>query len=49
MGDKFFNVIGSIVIVGMVTALVYPGRQTASVIKSAGDAFSGSLKVAEGI
>lgn len=49
MGDKFFNVIGSIVIIGLVTALVYPGRQTPAVIDALGGAFQGSLRVAEGI
>lgn len=37
-----------IVAVAMVTTLILPGRQTASVIKAGGDAFSGALRTAQG-
>lgn len=33
---------------GLVTALVLPGRQTASVLKAGGQAISGWTKVAQG-
>lgn len=36
----------AIVGVGAITALVLPGRQSAQVIKAAGNAFSGSLGTA---
>lgn len=46
MGKSIQNVAVLIVGVGMITALVLPGRQTAQVIKAAGGAFQGSLKTA---
>lgn len=36
----------AIVMVGAITALVLPGRQSAQVIQAAGNAFSGSLGTA---
>jgi hypothetical protein len=35
-----------IVAIGMITALVLPGRQTAQVLKAAGGVFQGSLNTA---
>lgn len=35
-----------IVAIGLVTALVLPGRQTAQVLKAAGSVFKGSLDTA---
>lgn len=47
MGDKAFNVIGSIVTVALVTTIV--SRPTsAQVIRSMGDAFAGSIRAALG-
>lgn len=47
MGDKFFNVLGAIVTVALVTAIV--SRPTsAAVIRAMGDAFSGSIRAALG-
>lgn len=47
MGDKAFNVIGSIVTVALVTTIV--SRPTsATVIRSMGDAFAGSIRAALG-
>lgn len=47
MGDKFFNVITSIVTVALVTTIVaHP--QSANVISAMGSAFTGSLRAAEG-
>jgi len=46
-GDKFFNVLGSIVTVALVTTIV--SRPTsASVIRAMGDAFAGSIRAALG-
>lgn len=42
------QVLMGIITVGLVTTLILPGRQTATVIKAAGSAFSGSLKTAMG-
>lgn len=47
MGDKAFNILGSIITVALVTTIV--SRSTsATVIKSMGDAFSGSIRAALG-
>jgi hypothetical protein len=47
MGDRFFNVLGAIVTVALVTTIV--SRPTsATVIKSMGDAFAGSIRAALG-
>jgi hypothetical protein len=48
VGDKLFNVLGSIVILAIVTTLVLPGRQTVGVINASGNAFSGGLRAAMG-
>lgn len=48
MGDKLFNVLGSIVLLAIVTTLVLPGRQTPAVINAAGGAFTGGLRAAMG-
>lgn len=48
MGDKLFNVLGSIVVLAIVTTLVLPGRQTGTVIREGGNAFSGALRAAMG-
>lgn len=48
MGDKLFNVLGSIVVLAIVTTLVLPGRQTVGVINAGGNAFSGGLRAAMG-
>jgi len=47
MGDRVFNVLGSIVTVALVTTIV--SRPTsASVIRAMGDAFAGSLRASLG-
>lgn len=47
MGDKFINVLGTIVVVALVTTIVaHPN--SASDIKAMGDAFSGSIRAAQG-
>lgn len=48
MGNKMIDVIGSIVVLAIVTTLVLPGRQTSQVITSSGNAFSGSIRAAMG-
>lgn len=48
MGDKIFNVLGSIVVLAIVTTLVLPGRKTADVINAGGSAFQGSIRAAMG-
>lgn len=47
MGDKAFNVIGSIVTVALVTAIVSQPN-SARVISAFGDAFAGSIRAALG-
>ena len=46
--DRLVTILGSIIVLATVTTLILPGRQTPAVIKSFGDAFTGSLKVATG-
>ena len=48
MADKFFNVLGSIVVLAIVTTLVLPGRQTPQVLTAGGNAFSGAIKAGLG-
>lgn len=47
MGDRLFNVLGAIVTVALVTAIVSKPT-SATVIRSMGDAFSGSIRAALG-
>lgn len=47
MGDKAFNVLGSIVTVALVTTIV-SRPVSAQVIKAMGDAFAGSIRAALG-
>lgn len=47
MGDKLFNVLGSIVVVaGVTTLVIHPA--SAQVIRSLGDAFASSIRAAIG-
>lgn len=46
--DDIFSLLGSIVILAIVTTLVLPGRQTASVAAAGGNAFIGSIRAAMG-
>jgi hypothetical protein len=46
MNNTITKVLVGIVTIGLVTALVLPGRQTATVIQSAGTAFNGALGTA---
>lgn len=46
--DKLFNLLGSIVVLAMVTTLVLPKRETSNVIKSAGGAFSNAIATGMG-
>lgn len=48
MGDKVINVLGSIVILAIITTLVLPGRKTADVITAGSNGFVGSIKAAMG-
>lgn len=48
MGDKLFNLLGAIVTVTMVTTILVRGTAAAQVITSLGNAFTGSLKAAQG-
>lgn len=45
-GDTITKIAMGIVGIGMVTALVLPGRQTAQVLNAAGGVFSNSLNTA---
>ncbi len=47
MGDKAFNVVGSIVTVALVTTIV-ARPNSARVIRAMGDAFAGSIRAALG-
>jgi len=49
MADKIANVIGSLIVVGAITATVYQGRQTAAIVSAGGGALAGSLRAAEGL
>lgn len=42
--DKFVNVLGTIVVLAIITTLVLPGRQTPAVISSFFNGFSGSIR-----
>lgn len=46
--DDLFSLLGSIVLLAIVTTLVLPKRQTPGVIKAGGNAFIGSIKAAMG-
>ena len=46
MSNTISHVAVGIVTIGMITALVLPGRQTASVISASGQAFSNALGTA---
>lgn len=48
MADKLFTVLGSIVVLAIVTTLVLPGRQTPAVFTAGGNAFSGAINAALG-
>ena len=48
MGDKVFNVLGTIVVLAIVTTLVLPGRQTPAVLTSFFNGFSGSIQAGMG-
>jgi hypothetical protein len=48
MVSKFTDILGTIVVVALVTTLVLPNRKTASVIKESGNAFANVLKAAQG-
>lgn len=47
MGDRLFNVLGAIVTVALVTTIV-SRPNSANVIRSLGNAFSGSIRAATG-
>lgn len=46
MGEKFFNLLGSIVSVAMV-AVIASSPQMAGIIRALGDAFGGSIDAAQ--
>lgn len=46
--DGIFSLLGSIVVLAIVTTLVLPGRGTAGVATAGGNAFSGALRAAMG-
>lgn len=46
MGEKFFNLLGSIVTVALVAVIVSSAR-IAGIIRAFGDAFSGSINAAQ--
>jgi hypothetical protein len=48
MVSKFTDILGTVVIVALVTTLVLPKRQTPAIIKEGGNAFANVLKAAQG-
>lgn len=46
--DNIFSLLGSIVILAIVTTLILPDRQTPAVINSAGQSFIGALRAGMG-
>ena len=48
MGDKIVTVMGTIVVLAIVTTLVLPGRQTPGVLSAFGKAFSGAINAGLG-
>lgn len=46
--DRMFDLLGKIVFVALVTTVLLRGTAAAKVVTSLGDAFSGSLRVAQG-
>lgn len=46
-GDKIFNVLSGIVVIGMITAVV-SRRNSAAVVRAFGGAFSGAIRAALG-
>lgn len=46
MGERFFNLLGSIVTVALV-AVIASSPQMAGIIRAAGDAFAGSIDAAQ--
>lgn len=46
--DRLFDLLGKIVVVALVTTVLLRGTAAAKVISSLGDAFSNSLRVAQG-
>lgn len=48
MGDKAVNIIGTIVVLAIVTTVLLPGRQTPQVLTAGGNAFSNAIKSAMG-
>lgn len=48
MGDKIINVLGTIIILAIITTLVLPKRQTPAVIGAASNGFIGSIRAAMG-
>lgn len=48
MGDKIFNILGSLIVLATVSTLVINATGTSKVVGSLGSFFTNSLKVAEG-
>ncbi len=46
--DRIFDLLGKIVVVAMITTVLLRGTAASNVITSLGDAFSNSLRVAQG-
>lgn len=46
--DDIFSILGSIVVLAIVTTLVLPDRQTPKVVTAGGNAFIGSIRAAMG-
>lgn len=46
--DDLFTLLGSIVLLAIITTLVLPGRQTVGVVTAGGNAFVNSIRAAMG-
>lgn len=46
--DSLFTLLGSIVVLAIVTTLVLPGRQTPGTITAGGNAFANAIRAAMG-
>lgn len=44
--DRIFNIFGGVLTIALVTSVLIRGSEAAQVIRSVGDAFSGSIRAA---
>lgn len=44
--DRIFNIFGGVLTIALITSVLIRGSEAATVIRSVGDAFSGSIRAA---